>query len=158
MIELVININNRKLINPAEFKNALKDLKDGKHLVTVKDYRKRSLSQNAYYWGVIVPLVKNGLYEAGFDEVKTTADAHEVMKHVLLRNRLVSKQTGDVIDIAGSSSKLTIPEFNNYIETICKWASEYLGVVIPTPGEELAMFIDQVEEFVEEAEYYELPT
>ena len=53
-----------------EFKAAFRYLKDGKHLVTIKDVRKRSLPQNAYYWGVVVPMVLRGLRDAGFDEVE----------------------------------------------------------------------------------------
>ena len=83
---------------------------------------------------------KKGLYDAGYDEVTTNDDAHEVMKHIHLRKRIVSKQTGDVIDISNSSAKLSIPEFNIYIEAICKWASEYLGIVIPEPNDQLAEF------------------
>ena len=140
MVEVVIHISNRKVVNMKEFQEAFNQLKDGKHLVTVKDMRKRSMPQNAYYWGVIVPMVRKGLYEAGYDEVTTNDDAHEVMKHIHLRKRIVSKQTGDVIDISNSSAKLSIPEFNIYIEAICKWASEYLGIVIPSPNDQLAEF------------------
>ncbi|MBK7885165.1 MAG: hypothetical protein IPJ81_16280 [Chitinophagaceae bacterium] len=140
MVEVIIHINNRKVINMKEFREAFNQLKDGKHLVTVKDMRKRSIPQNAYYWGVVVPMVKKGLYDAGYDEVTTNEDAHEVMKHIHLRKRIVSKQTGDVIDISNSSAKLSIPEFNIYIEAICKWASEYLGIVIPSPNDQLIEF------------------
>lgn len=140
MVEVIINISNRKVVNMQEFKAAFNQLKDGKHMVTVKDIRKRSIPQNSYYWGIIVPMVRKGLYDAGYDEVTTNDDAHEVMKHIHLRKRIVSKQTGDVIDISNSSAKLSIPEFNIYIEAICKWASEYLGIVIPSPNDQLAEF------------------
>ncbi|MBK7885514.1 MAG: hypothetical protein IPJ81_18245 [Chitinophagaceae bacterium] len=60
MVEVIIHINNRKVINMKEFREAFNQLKDGKHLVTVKDMRKRSIPQNAYYWGVVVPMVKKG--------------------------------------------------------------------------------------------------
>lgn len=140
MIEVVININNRKISNMPEFKEAFKYLKDGRYLVTVKDLRKRSLPQNAYYWSVIVPLVRKGLFDNGYDEVQTNDDAHEVIKHIHLKKRIVSKQSGDVIDIAGSTAILKMPEFNELIERICKWSAEFLGVVIPSPNEELVMF------------------
>ena len=141
MVEVVIHINNRKVVNMKEFRDAFNQLKDGKHLVTVKDMRKRSIPQNAYYWGVIVPMVRKGLYDAGFDEVRTNDDAHEVLKHVHLRKHIVSKHTGEIItEIAGSSTTLSIPEFNDYIEAICKWASEYLGIIIPSPNEQIVEF------------------
>jgi hypothetical protein len=147
--ELIIDISGRKIRNAKELKDLFRDLKDGKHLVTVKDFRKRSLNQNAYYWGVVVPMVKDGLYQAGFDEVTTNEDAHEMLKQIHLTKRMVSKLSGDVIDLAGSSAKLTIPEFNDYIERICKWAVEYLGVVIPSPEEQYAVFVEYNEQLQE---------
>jgi hypothetical protein len=149
MTELIIDISNRKIINMNELKEFFNKMKDGKHLLTEKDYRKRSLPQNAYYWAVMVPLVRRGLYDAGYDEVRTDDDAHEVIKHVHLRKRIVSKQTGDVIDIAGRTSKLTIPEFNQFIEAVCKWSAEFLNVVIPSPHEQLVEF-ERWEEKLEE--------
>jgi len=140
MVEVIINISNKKVVNMKEFREAFNQLKDGKHLVTVKDIRKRSIPQNSYYWGVMVPMIRKGLYESGFDEVRTNDDAHEIIKHVHLKKQMVSKQTGDVIDVAGSSSVLSIPEFNEFIERVCRWASEYLSIYIPSPYEQMAEF------------------
>lgn len=144
MIDVELNIRNRKIVNMPEFKAAFRYLKDGKHLVTIKDVRKRSLPQNAYYWGVVAPMVLRGLRDAGFDEVENNEDAHEVIKNLFLKKIVVSKQTGDMIEIVGSSAKLSIPEFDEFIDRICKWASEYLGVVIPSPNQEFAMFCDDI--------------
>jgi hypothetical protein len=150
MVEVIIDIANRSVVNMKEFRAAFNQLKDGKHLVTVKDMRRRSIPQNSYYWAVVVPLVRKGLYDAGYDDVRTNDDAHEVLKHVHLRRRMVSKQTGDVIDIAGESKKLTIPEFNDYIETVCRWSAEFLNVVIPSPNEQLAEFESWEQQIVED--------
>lgn len=149
MRELIINISNRKIINMNDLKQFFNKMKDGKHLLISKDYRKRSLSQNAYYWAVMVPLIRRGLYDAGYDEVRTDEDAHKVIKHIHLKKRIVSKQTGDVIDIAGSTTKLTIPEFNEFIEAVCKWSAEFLGVSIPSPHQEYVEF-ERWEEKLEE--------
>lgn len=140
MVEVIINIINRKLMNVDDLKSAFRNLKDGKHIVTVKDFRKRSIPQNAYYWSVMVPMIKEGLYEAGFDEITNNDEAHEIIKQVHLSKRMTSKQTGDIIDISGSTTKLSITEFNEFIERVCKWAAEYLGIQIPSPNEELIMF------------------
>lgn len=142
MVELVIHIANKKVVNADEFRKTLSQLKDGKHQVIIKDIRKRSLNQNAYYWGVMIPMIRQGLYDAGFDEVRTNDDAHQIVKHVLLKKQVVSKQTGEVFDIAGSTAELSILEFNDFIERSCKWASEYLGVIIPSPYEQIAEFED----------------
>lgn len=148
MKEVILNISNRKIINLDEFRKAFVSLKDGRYLITIKDMRKRSLPQNAYYWAVVVPLVRAGLYEAGYDEVQDNDDAHEVIKQVHLRKRIVSKQTGDVIDIAGHTKKLTIPEFNDFIERVSKWAAEFLGVVIPAPSHNMAMLNEYIDNHI----------
>ena len=144
MRELIININNRKIVNMPELKAMFNQLKDGKHLLTIKDYRKRSLPQNAYYWAVMVPLVRRGLYDSGYDEVRTDDEAHEVIKQVHLKRNIVSKQTGDVIEIPGHTSKLTIPEFNEFIESVCRWSAEFLNVYIPSPNEQLVEFENSI--------------
>jgi hypothetical protein len=135
-----------------EMRAVFNDLKDGKYLISIKDVRKRSVQQNRYYWGVVVPIIRKGLYDSGFDAVRTNNDAHEVIKQVLLKKQIVNKQTGEVIDMAGSTQELSIPEFNDFIESICRWASEYLGVVIPSPYEQLAEFKDWQEYVTDEAE------
>lgn len=152
MVEVVIHIANKKVINMDEFRKAFNELKDGKHLVTVKDMRKRSVPQNAYYWAVVVPMVRKGLYEAGFDAVRTNDDAHEIIKHIHLKKRMVSKQTGEVIDTARSTTELNPPEYNEFLEQVCRWSAEYLGVVIPSPHQRLAEFEGWIEEVKYEAE------
>jgi hypothetical protein len=144
MKEFVLQISGRKIVNMLEFRHFFNELKDGKHLLTIKDLRKRSVSQNAYYWGVMVPIIKKALYDAGYDEVTTNEDAHEVIKHLLLKKRIVSKQTGDVIDISTSTTKLSISEFNEFIERVCRWAAEFLGTYIPSPNEEMVMFTEKL--------------
>ena len=152
MTEVIINISGRKIRNWDEFKSAFKFLKEGKHLVTIKRIAKRSLSQNAYYWGVCVPMVKEGLIDAGFDEVRCNDDAHEIMKHVLLKRQMVSKQTGETFYLAGSTATITTTEFNLYLENICRWAAEYLSIVIPSPYDEFAEFKQWEKEVSHEVE------
>ncbi len=140
MVEVIIHIANKKVINMKEFRAAFNQLKDGKHLVTVKDIRKRSVPQNSYYWAVVVPFVRKGLYDIGFDEVQTDVDAHRLLKKQFIRKQFVNKQTGEVVGFTGSTTELSIPEMNEYIERICRWSSEYLGVYIPSPNQEFAEF------------------
>ena len=149
MIEFIFHINKGRLLETGTVTKLFRQLKDGKHLLTIQDYRKRSLHQNAYYWGVVVPLIRRGLYEAGYDDVRTNDDAHEVLKHVHLKRSMVNKQTGEMIEVAGSTAKLNIPEFNEYIETVCRWAAEYLGIVIPDPNEPLVEFEEWEKQILE---------
>jgi hypothetical protein len=142
MIESVIEIKGGRIRNGEAFREEFKHLRDGNYKITVKDIRTRSLPQNAYYWGVVVPMVKKGLYDEGFDEVKTNEDAHEVLKMLHIKKQIVSKQTGDIIHYGGSTTELNVPGFNDYIERICRWAAEYLSISIPSPNEQYQEFKD----------------
>ena len=153
MVELIVNISNKRIVNMSDLKSAFNNLKDGRHLITIKDFRKRSIPQNSYYWGVVVPMVRRGLYDACYDAVRTNDEAHAVLKHVFLRKEIVSKETGDMIEMSGSTTALTILEFNDFLESVCRWASEYLGIIIPDPNEVIIDFSESVEEIVRNAEY-----
>ena len=157
MQEILISRTEKSLVNKAQLIAALNSLKVGNHYrVIIKDARTRSLPQNAYYWGVIVPIIRRALYEEGYDEIATDMDAHDFLKAMFLSKRVVSKKSGHTVDMPGRSSKLTIPEFNDYIERICRWAAIDLSVVIPAPNEpllQLAEYAEQMEYSIEEPEY-----
>lgn len=153
MHELVIQRTAERIVEKEHLMAVLNSLKVGFHRIVIRDARTRTHPQNRYYWGVVVPMVKEGLRDAGYDEVQTNMDAHEVMKHIHLKKRIVSNKTGDVIDIAGSSAKLPIPEFNEYIERICRWSAEYLGVAIPAPNEVMS----DLDTYMEEIEFEMIP-
>ena len=145
MIDLIINISDRKIINIQDLKIIFQNLKDGKHQITIKDLRKRSLSQNDYYWSVVVPMCREGLYNAGYDEIKQNQDAHKSLKKLFIPK--VDKKA------VATTTKLTVVEMDQYLESIAKWAAEYLSVVIPTPNQdlmELAKYTPDCEQMAEE--------
>ena len=97
-----------------------------------RETNNRTSKQNAYLWA--------GPYRVISDCTGFTPDeVHEMMKAKFNRRfkEVVNKQTGEVeeIEFAGSTTKMTTVEFSEYVEKIIAWASEFLGVVIPLPGE-----------------------
>ena len=146
MIDLIINISDRKIINIQDLKIIFQNLKDGKHQITIKDLRKRSLGQNDYYWSVVVPMCREGLYNAGYDEIKQNQDAHKTLKKLFIPKNMGKKNES-------TTTKLTVVGMDQYLESICKWAAEYLSIVIPTPNQELmelAKYTPDCEQMVEE--------
>lgn len=135
MKQMIVQKLGNQILNFEEFKAFFLSLKDGKTLIEAKDARRRSKDQNAYYWAVIVPTVKKALRDAGFDEVQDDEDAHEVMIGLFLKKYAVNKATGETLDINRRTSKLTVSEFNEYLDKISRWSAEYLGTVIPSPYE-----------------------
>lgn len=153
MQELIIQRTPDRIVEKEHLLSVLNSLKVGYHRIIIRDARTRSNPQNRYYWGVVVKMVRAGLVDAGYDDVQSDMDAHEVLKQLHLKKKVVSRQTGDVISIAGSSAKLSVPEFEAYINRACKWAAEFLNVVIPAPNE----VMQNLKDWAEEIEFEMIP-
>lgn len=104
--------------------------------------KKRSLNQNSYYWGVVIPICRGILVEYGND-----VDDEEV--HSFLKEH-VGKLTGSVVDAKGrraitkSSASLSTAEFEQYIMRVTVWAATE-NVIIPSPNEDLIPPIGEYE-------------
>lgn len=139
MAEFFVYVQGSKIINTALVRQQF-TLKDGRYKVTILKANKRTLPSNNYYWGCIVPLVKHGLIDAGFDEINSDDDAHAILKHLFLQKKYTNPTTGELIEVTGSTADLSTIEFNEYIEKIYKWAATYLSIVIPPPNTQVEMF------------------
>ena len=94
-----------------------------------KRKRKRTNDQNAYYWGVVIPILANHF---GHDNPE---DMHTDLKELF--NPIESKvQPGK--KIGGSTTKLSTVEFmasdTSYVERICRWSAMEHGLYIPPPS------------------------
>lgn len=139
MKEAIIHIENQKIINPKVMRQLIDSLKDGRYLVAIKSFKRRSLPQNAYYWAVLVPMIREGLHDQGWDEIQDDEDAHEFIKSQFLTRSVPNVNTGEMITVPGSTRKLTTVEFNELVARIQQWASEFLGIYIPGPNEPMPL-------------------
>lgn len=121
-----------------KFKNII-PIADGRYYVTIKKKNNRSNQQNKYWWGGVLPLVKKGLVDAGYNEVKTNEDAHEVLKALFLKKH-ISNADGLALEISGSTTELSTIEFNELIANVQQWAAEFLNIVIPSPNEQVEIW------------------
>jgi hypothetical protein len=95
----------------------------GRYVVTCERWRaRRSDSQNAYYWGVVIPLLAE---VTGY----TGDETHEALKAHFLMDR-----TGKLPKVR-SSAALDTKEFSEYVETIRNWAAAEMGCNIPGPDD-----------------------
>jgi hypothetical protein len=140
MPDFILHIKDGSITNKPVVRKTFDELKDGKYLVKIDAFKKRTLNQNAYYHGVVVPMVKDGLREMGYNEIKTNEQAHDVLKELFLKKMITNEKTGEQIPITGSTADLKTVEFNMFLEDVWQWASEYLNIVIPAPNEQLIMF------------------
>lgn len=114
---------------------ALKSLEGKFTKITIEEKKKnRSLSQNAFYWGVVIPAIVNM-----FNEYGNNVDAeqvHEFLKaEVGKLNQKVILPDGEIKTISGSSAILQTLEFEEYLTKIRAWAAEW-GVLLPFPNEQ----------------------
>lgn len=108
----------------------------GTYTLVSKPVNIRSLGQNSYYWYIVLPIVKKGLYNMGFDEIKSNDQAHEFLKNKFLKKYVHNKNNPEeVIEMPGSTTELTTVKFMAYIAEIQKFSAEWLGEIIPDPGQ-----------------------
>lgn len=107
-------------------------------MVIKKVQKKRSLNQNAYYWGVPVKMLAEK-YAGG-----TKEDIDSVHDFLGTEFLTVTKTVmGREFKVVRSTSRLSTVEFEKYCARIRMWASVALDFYIPEPNE------------VEIPEYYE---
>lgn len=120
-------------------KSRMFDLAPGEYMVEIKPYRPgRSNKQNAYYWGVVVSLVYEGLRDQGYDDIKDNDDAHDFIKSMFFKTVIYSEEH-DNLEVVKSTTKFSRSEFEERIENVRRWAFEFLGVTIPPPNSQSAL-------------------
>jgi hypothetical protein len=109
--------------------------------IEISDYRKsRSTKQNSYYHVVVVPMVLEGLVDAGYERYKLSSEVvHELLKEKFLKQEIASEITGEVLTVTRSTTDLSTVEFAEFIASVQQWASEYLNIVIASPGDQAEM-------------------
>lgn len=141
MHEFMLHIENKIVVNYTAWEDFMKDVKshDGSFLVKFEPRKKRSLNQNSFYWAVVIPIVKDALRDAGFDDVKSTEDVHTILKSTFLKKQIPNHKTGECLEVIRSTTELTTKEFKDFIDEVGKWCAEYLSVYLPAPGQQSIM-------------------
>lgn len=132
----VVKISNRR-----GFDEDMRNFEGKRLQISVKGYKaSRSLEQNGYYWGCVIPYVQEGLLDAGFDKsVLDQENVHEMLKGKFLKEDLAKDEwNGDFITLVGTTTDLNKLEFADYIEEIRRWASEILNI-IPDPEKQIEL-------------------
>ena len=98
--------------------------------VVVRERRsQRSTNQNAWLWGIALPLLAE---ELGYDEHE-----HETLHYALLGEcfgHVYDPRSGQTV-LAKTSSQLNTEEFADYMEWLVRWAATEHNCRIPLPGE-----------------------
>ena len=110
-----------KLDAPQSYLVELSNLEGQRIELTIrKERHARSLSQNRYYWGVIIEILSNHF---GYEKEEM---------HSALRFKFLKKHEDTNLVTAGSTAKLSTVGFTEYIDEIIRWAATEYQVVIPS--------------------------
>lgn len=113
--------------------------KDVNIVVTVeRAKKKRSLSQNAYYFMVINNFIRPALIDLGWEEEETTTESiHEMFKALFnYKDRLI-ESTGEIVRQPLTTTGLSTTDHMAFMENIKRWCAQNLDLVIPEPNEQL---------------------
>lgn len=124
-------VNNGKLKFDAIFKLRFKELLErfeGKKIIFGLDKQKdlRTVSQNKYYWGVLIDGVAQ---ETGQDP----ESIHDHLKDKFLR--IPMEINGKRYYKVKSTSSLSTNEFIDYVENCRQYVQQEFGLFVPLPGE-----------------------
>ena len=137
-MKIFSHVNNGELSDYAQLQ-FLAELShhDGKDVcITIERKRKkRSLNQNHFYWGVVIPHVRYILESYG-NEVDDDETHSFLKQHVGKLRTSVIGGKGNRLDVLKSSAQLTTAEFEEYILKVRAWSATE-GVQIPEPNEHL---------------------
>ena len=101
-------------------------------LKLTKANNKRSLSQNAYYWGVVVKIISD---HTGF----TSNEVHQELAKMFLGYEKSGKS------FTQSTTELDTLEFELYLDRSRKWAWNEMELTIPMPNEVTEDMFDELE-------------
>lgn len=130
----------RVVFNGAEAER-LYDIFDGKHVqfeVTLPR-NKKSVQQNKYYWGAIVPFIQKVFADAGKN--MRNVEVHYVLSAQFLPEKppVVNPLTGEVSTVRYRYSELTTKGFSAYFDAIGAFLLEETGLVLPAPDDLLQL-------------------
>ena len=111
------------LDSPSRYLSEVRKLEGKQIEAIIRVYKStRSNNQNSYYWGVILPIL-GGYF--GYD----TDDMHSALKYKFLRKGACD------IETVQSTTKMTTAQFEEYVETVRRWALTEWNVSVPLPNE-----------------------
>jgi hypothetical protein len=103
--------------------------------VVIEPFKRRSLNQNAFYWGEFLPPIVEMFREAGNNADAETV--HEYLKtHIGGMQVILKEPNGTMRAVTQSSASLSTAAFESYLEQVRAWASAF-DLILPFPNEHL---------------------
>lgn len=123
----IVNKGRLNILDETNYRAFLWKMPEGEQVkVEIRRRRRgRSLNQNAWYRGVVLPTIAQATNN---DE----DDLHEVFKRKFLPPRIVTIN-GKSYRLPSSTIPTSTAEFGEYIEKIRAWMAMDYGIIIPDP-------------------------
>lgn len=137
-IKITSKILNGKLIqNRDKLKKALLNF-EGKEIdiIVKRKSNHRSNQQNAYYFGVIIPLTIQAI-ENEWGELWDINKTHDMFKSLFLYEEKVNTDTKEVIKVPLSSTENTTTKQEAFHSQCRDFLKEWFNVDVPLPNEEI---------------------
>lgn len=95
--------------------------------------KKRSSPQNAFWWGVVIPIIRQMFLDAG--NAVSAEETHKfLVLHVWKHTKVLQLPDGEIIEVPNTSTNLSTTKWEEKITITRAWASEF-DVIIPVPNE-----------------------
>lgn len=137
MSSAIIHIKEGKIQNPKAIRNLFDDITDGRYKIEVTKSNKRSLQQNAWIHAIL-PEILQGLRDAGYNEIRTTHEAKDVLKSLFFKKTVTNGI--DEIPVIEGTSETSKENFIERADEIIRWAQEYLGINVAPPNKQFEFF------------------
>ena len=137
MLEIIAKVENGVIpYNESRNIGAYIKANEGKTLeITIKQYRNtRTCRQNAYYWGVVIPYIKEWFQTTHGITYHPDELHHALKMEVGKMTKAIILPNNSIHIIVDSTTRLSTVQFEEYLETLRVWCAEQ-GLVIPMPNE-----------------------
>lgn len=119
--------------------DAIKSFNGCDVVITIaKAKKKRSNNQNAYYWGLLIPLTQNAI-KTEWGEIWSKEKTHDFYKLHFNYVEKVNETTSEVIKIPKSTTDNTTTQQEEYHAQIREFLKEWFNVTAPLPNEGLEL-------------------
>lgn len=107
-------------------------------LTIAKAKKKRSNNQNAYYWGLLIPLTQNAI-KTEWGEIWSKEKTHDFYKLHFNYVEKVNETTSEVIKIPKSTTDNTTTQQEEYHAQIREFLKDWFNVTAPLPNDGLEL-------------------
>lgn len=107
-------------------------------LTIAKAKKKRSNNQNAYYWGLLIPLTQNAI-KTEWGEIWSKEKTHDFYKLHFNYVEKVNETTSEVIKIPKSTTDNTTTQQEEFHAQIREFLKDWFNVTAPLPNEDLEL-------------------